>query len=243
MSPTRRALRDDLTRLGSHPIPEPSVAFTARLERQLIATVEPRPEAGATRTSPARHALRDDLTRLGSHPVPEPSVAFKARLERQLVGTVEPLPAAGATLLALPGRHRRLVPTISAAAAVVAAVVLTGALLGAFGHGGTGNLQLANARDTTVVLPGGHRVTGRTGLGLPNGTVVRTGPNGRAAAGPVELGPGLQGVVTDNHLMLQPVTPSLPNLPSGTPTIPPVPKVTPPTLPSVAPTLPLGLGH
>ena len=196
--------------------------------------------------SPARRALRDDLTRLGSEAIPEPSFAFKARLERQLVGAVEPSPGASATLLALPRHRRRLGPAISAAAAVVAAVVLTGALLGAFGHGGATPLQLAAAVDTTVVLPGGHSVPGRNGLRLPNGTVVRTGPNGRAAAGPVELGPGLEGVVDNNHLRLQPITPGAPSLPAvTTPALPavPLPKVTPPTVPPVAPTLPLGLGH
>jgi len=196
--------------------------------------------------SPARRALRDDLTRLGSEAIPEPSFAFKARLERQLVGTVEPFPGASATLLALPRRQRRLVPAISVAAALVAAIVLTRALLGAFGHSGATPLQLAAAVDTTVVLPGGHSVPGRTGLGLPNGTVVRTGPNGRAAAGPVELGPGLEGVVDNNRLRLQPVTPGVPSIPSvTTPNLPavPLPKVTPPTVPPVTPTLPLGLGH
>ncbi len=201
--------------------------------------------------SPARRAVRDELIRLGHRPVVGPSFGFTARLERQLIGTVEPPAGSSARLLALPRRHRRLVPALSVAAATVAAVVLTGALLGAFGHSGPGSLQLAAAVNTTVVLPGGQAVPGRTGLGLPNGTVVWTGPNGRAAAGSVELGPGLEGIVDAGRLKLQPVLPgSTPSLPvtAPTPTLPTVqvPKVTPPTPPALpTPTLPihLGLGH
>jgi hypothetical protein len=195
--------------------------------------------------SPARRAVRDDLTRLGEQPVAGPSFAFKARLGRQLGGVVDALP--GVTLLALPRRQRRRLPAVTGAAASVAVVVLGGALLGAFGHGGTGALQLAAAVDTTVVMPGGQTVPGRTGLGLPNGSVVWTGPNGRAAAGPVELGPGLEGVVASGQLRLQALPASGPSnlAPVTTPTIPPVvhvptvhvPHVTvPPVPPAVPPT-------
>jgi hypothetical protein len=205
--------------------------------------------------SPARRAVREGLIRLGGQPVTRPSFAFKARLEGELIGGVEA--PSGVTLLSLPRRHGRRLPAVTLAAASVAGVVLGGALLGAFGHGGTGALQLAAAVDTTVVMPGGQTVPGRTGLGLPDGSVVWTGPNGRAAAGPVELGPGIEGVVVDaGHLRLQPLpaggTPS--NLtPVTTPTIPSVvhvpavnvPKVTLPTVPKVVPptTLPLHLGR
>jgi hypothetical protein len=194
--------------------------------------------------SPARRAVRDDLTRLGEQPVTGPSSAFTTRLERQLGGGVEAL--LGVTLLALPRRQRRRLPAVTVAAASVAGVVLAGALLGAFGHGGTGALQLAAAVDTTVVMPGGQTVPGRTGLGLPDGSVVWTGPNGRAAAGPVVLGPGIEGVVDAGQLRLQPLpagsVPSNP-APVTTLTIPPVvhgPKVTVPkvTLPTVPPVVP-----
>ena len=192
--------------------------------------------------SRARRAVRDDLTRLGKRTVTGPSFGFSARLERRLVGGVEAL--RGVTLLALPRRQRRRLPAVTVAAASVAGVVLAGALLGAFGHGGTGALQLAAAVDTTVVMPGGQTVPGRTGLGLPDGSVVWTGPNGRAAAGPVELGPGIEGFVDRGQLRLQslpagsgpsnlapvttPPTPSVVHVPAGH-----VPKVTVPTVPSV----------
>lgn len=190
--------------------------------------------------SRARRAVRDELSRLGRRPIPGPSLAFTARLERDLIGAAEPPAGVSAKLLALPRRRRRLVPALSVAAATVAVVVLTGALLGAFGHGGSGSLRLAAAVNTTVVLPGGQTVPGRTGLGLPNGTVVRTGPNGRATAGPVELGPGLEGVVDAGHLRLQPVPPVSVSIPPAvtTPTLPTVrvPTVTLPAAPT--PTLP-----
>lgn len=190
--------------------------------------------------SPTRHALREDLTRIGAKPTPGPSPAFTARLERQLVGHLDP--SAGATVLARPRRRRHIMSILTAAAATVAIVVLGGALLGVFGQGGNGSLQLATAKDTTVFLPGGQAVPGHTGLSLPDGTVVRTGPNGRAAAGSVELGPGLQGVVDAGTLRPQPVPPaSVPGL--TTPTTPPV-NIPPVTLPGppfgngVLPTLP-----
>jgi hypothetical protein len=194
--------------------------------------------------STTRRALRVELTRLGEHPVEGPSVAFRNRLEHELLATTTDPPASVA-LVPLPRRSRRLLPLVSVAAATIAVVVLAGALLGAFGTGGRGSLQLGNAHDTTVRLPDGRTVPGRTGLGLPNGSVLRTGPNGSAAAGSVDLGPGLQGVVDNNRLVLAPA----PNLPAVTlPTVPPVitlPRLPAPNLPAVpSPTLPpLGLGH
>lgn len=180
--------------------------------------------------SPTRQALRAELTRLAEQPVPGPSPEFQARLERQLTGSADA--PSDATVLALPRRHRRLVPVLSVAAATVATIVLAGALLGAFGHGGRGSLQLGNAHDTTVVLPGGHAVPGRTGLGLPDGAVVRTGPNGQAAAGPVQLGPGVAGVVNGGRLQPLPAVPPRPPAVTLPPvTVPSVPLPTVPGLP------------
>jgi len=189
--------------------------------------------------SPARRAMRADLIRLGQQPVRGPSLAFTARLERQLVGDHDD--HAGATVLALPARRRlRLVPVLTSAAATIAVVFLAGALFGVFDHGAATNLRLGPAVNTTVRLPGGRTVAGRTGLQLPNGAVVRTGPNGRAAAGTVQLGPGLEGIVDNHGLRIQ--------LPTAPPPVN-VPPVTIPALPGVPPiktppvTLPLGLGH
>jgi len=97
-------------------------------------------------------------------------------------------------------------PLLTGAAAVVAGFVLVGALDGWFGQPETEvALALAGAVDTTVVLPDGRSVEGHTGLVLPDGSVVRTGPNGSAAAGSVELGPGLEALVDAGRLRLRTV--------------------------------------
>ncbi len=112
---------------------------------------------------------------------------------------------AGATVFALPSRQRGGFPTVTAGAAMVATVVLAGALVGVIGGGGSSVLRLADAVDTTVVMPGGHAGPARTGQDLPNGSVVWTGPNGRASAGTVEIGPGLQAIVDAGRLRLSPL--------------------------------------
>lgn len=198
--------------------------------------------------SETRAALRDRLTELGETEVEAPSRAFTTGLERQLLGTAG---ATGATLLALPARPRTTLAVVSATAAAIAAAVLVGALLSVFGRGSgsTPGLSLAAAVDTTVVLPGGQTVPGRPGLVLPNGSVVWTGTNGRAAAGTVLLGPGLRAVVNQGHLELLPaVASSAPGSPVGTPAtggaaggapaLPPVvvPHVSTPTVPVTVPT-------
>ena len=174
-----------------------------------------------------RATLRHRLTRAGdTAPVPAPG--FVPTLEERLVRSDA---TTGTRLVAFPPRRRGVLRAVTGAAASVAAVLLVTALLGGFGHGGPG-LQLGAVLNTTVVLPNGHAVAARAGLPLPNGTVVRTGPHGRAAAGPVDLGPGLQAVVNAGRLQLTPtVTPATtPPLPTST-----VPAVLPVTLPSRPP--------
>jgi len=153
-------------------------------------------------SSPRRRA-RERLARLGERPVDGPSPRFASGLERRLVQGAGL--AAGATLVALPTRHRSMMPVVTLGAGALATVVLAGALLGTFGRGGSDVLSLAAAVDTTVVMPGGHTVAGRTGLQLPNGSVVWTGPNGSASAGTVEIGPGIEAVVDAGRLHLSPL--------------------------------------
>jgi hypothetical protein len=62
---------------------------------------------------------------------------------------------------------------------------------------------------------------------LPDGSVVRTGPNGRAAAGRVELGPGLEAQVDAGRLRLRTV-------PGGAPATPGVDVSVPVSTPSGA---------
>ena len=128
--------------------------------------------------SRGRGHARERLTHLGERTVDGPSPRFASGLERRLVQGASL--AAGATLVALPTRHRSLTPFVTLGAGALATVVLAGALFGTFGRGGSDVLSLAAAVDTTVVMPGGHTVAGRTGLQLPNGSVVWTGPNGSA---------------------------------------------------------------
>jgi hypothetical protein len=150
----------------------------------------------------ARRRVRERLTELGTEPTGEPSPAFTAELERKLAGGAM---LAGATVLALPNRQRGGFPTASATMATIVTVLLAGALLGVIGRGGPGVFRLAVAVDTTVIMPGGHAAPARTGQDLPNGSVVWTGPNGRASAGTVEIGPGLQAVVDAGRLRLSPL--------------------------------------
>lgn len=97
---------------------------------------------------------------------------------------------------------------MSGAVAAAAAAVLVGALAGVYGHGvDDQSLALAVAVDTIVQMPDGTMVAGEQGLALPDGTVVRTGPNGHCAAGDVELGPGLEALVDAGQLRLRMVAP------------------------------------
>lgn len=153
--------------------------------------------------STRRGRARDRLTDLGERPADRPSPRFVFGLERRLVERAGLV--GGATLVALPTRHRSIVPALTLGAGALATVVLAGALFGTFDRGDSDVLSLAAAVDTTVVMPGGHTVAGHTGLQLPNGTVVWTGPNGSASAGTVEIGPGIEAVVNAGRLRLSPL--------------------------------------
>jgi hypothetical protein len=209
--------------------------------------------------STGRGRARDRLTHLGERPVNGPNPRFAFSLERRLVQRAGLV--AGATLVALPTRHRSLMPALTLGAGALATVVLAGALLGTFGPGGSDVLSLAAAVDTTVVMPGGHTVAGRTGLELPNGSVVWTGPNGSASAGTVEIGPGIEAIVDACRMRLSPLGANTAPTASAPATVPaatattvgsgsspatppvvalpsvPVPRGPPPTVPTtVAPT-------
>jgi hypothetical protein len=142
-----------------------------------------------SRRAPTRRQLRRLLLRAGFRVAPPPRQTFIAALAARL-GAYGTAHLSGAAVLALPARARRQLPLIAGALVAMAVAVFTAVFSGWFGRGpGQHRLALAAAVDTTVVLPDGSSVAGRTGLELPNGTVVRTGPNGRASAGDVELDP------------------------------------------------------
>jgi hypothetical protein len=152
---------------------------------------------------PSRRTLKAELRALGRSEAPGADAGFVTGLAVRLAAE-----AAVHRRISLVGtrRRRRLrpVPVLTGAAAVVAGLVLVGALDGWFGQADPDvALALAGAVDTTVVLPDGSSIEGHSGLTLPDGSVVRTGPNGRAAAGTVEIGPGLEALVEAGRLRLR----------------------------------------
>jgi hypothetical protein len=168
--------------------------------------------------STSRHDVQTLLEAAGSRPVPEPSPEFITGLEARLLADARP--AARATVVT-PLRTRsigRLRPALVAAAAAAAAVVLVGSLAGWFGRDEAQRQHaLASSVDTTVVLPNGDEVQGRDGLDLPDGTIVRTGPDGHAAVGNVDLGPSQVAVVDDGRIEI-----SIPEVTLPEVTLPPV---------------------
>lgn len=186
-----------------------------------------------------RRDLRDALEAVGRRPTPAPHPDFVASLEARLLGGagVQPLvddTTDGATdrdvapvvPLHRPARTGRITVLVGSAAAVVAAVVLAGSLSGWFGGGSDAtNIELTDAVETTVELPDGTVVRGEEGLLLPDGAVVRTGPEGTAAAGGTEIGPGEEATVQDGKLLpgVEITVPTVPTLPPVELTLPSLP--------------------
>ena len=158
-----------------------------------------------TRLRTTRRDVRGLLELAGGGEPVGPESGFRVDLEHRLLTTNPP-----GRLVALPSapRRARRPGVVSGAVAAAAAAVLVGALGGVYGHGVDDHaLALAVAVDTVVQLPDGTMVTGEQGLDLPDGAVVRTGPNGHCAAGDIELGPGLEALVDSGHLRLRMVAP------------------------------------
>jgi hypothetical protein len=113
-----------------------------------------------------------------------------------------------------PRRHDRRahrVVALSGVAAAAGVLVLAGTLTGVVGGvSGEEDPALSAVIDTVVVLPGGSTVEGARGLVLPEGALIRTGPHGRAVAGGVELGPGLEAVVEAGELVRSTVAQAAP---------------------------------
>jgi hypothetical protein len=146
--------------------------------------------------------VRALLRAAAERPVLEARAGFVSGLEVHLGSQVPP-----GRLVALPRRERRTrAPVlVTAATAAAAAAVLLGAFTGFYGRGVEDRaLALAVAVDTTVQLPDGSLITGARGVSLPDGAVVRTGPNGRCSAGDVDFGPGMEALVDAGRLRLRP---------------------------------------
>ena len=180
-----------------------------KVEALLVAaghrSVPESPRLGVPATGPAatiaahpvrtREDVRVLLRAAGARPVPP--------LTPEFVALADPHGTAPPPAIALePRRRSRLRPAlVMGAAAAALTLVLVGALTGLVnGPAAEAQLQLASAVDTVVVLPDGSTVDGTRGLPLPDGAVVRIGPNGRASAGGVDLGPGDEAVVEDGRL-------------------------------------------
>jgi hypothetical protein len=187
---SRRELRVLLRAAGCRPISSSST----RLE-----VIAHRPDAAvAERHLPSRRELRSLLRAAGSRPVPPLAPAFVVERDTRLRSRVLVLEPRATRR----DRRARRPAVVSGAAAAAAALVVVGALTGvAAGPGADAELVLGTAVDTVVSFPDGSTVDGSRGLVLPDGAVVRTGPNGRAAAGGVELGPGLEAVVDSGELL------------------------------------------
>jgi hypothetical protein len=148
---------------------------------------------------PSRHELRRLLRVAAAHPVPPLDVASLA--------ACAPRPPALEPPLAFPARRRdggrtRRPAVLTGAAAAAMTLVIAGTLtVVVAGRGDGGDLVLGVAVDTSVLLPDGRTLDGSRGLALPDGTLVRTGPSGRAVVGDVELGPSLEAIVDAGSLL------------------------------------------
>lgn len=148
------------------------------------------------------------LREAGQAPVPEPRPAFAEALEHQLRAGVTLAPAPVAVIRPA----RRWVPV---GALAVAAVTLV-ALAVASRLQPEEQLRVASASDAVVVFPGGVEEPAVPGLVVPDGSVIRTGEEGRVVAGKVEIGPNREAVVAKGAVRPQP-KPARPAPPAVTP--------------------------
>jgi hypothetical protein len=147
----------------------------------------------------------DDLAR---QPASRPDAAFADALEHRLraaaATSAGPVSDASAPAgLAGPLRRRLAVSgavVVAATAAVVAALVVPGALA----HP---RVQLAGATDTQVIGPDGRIGQAAPGSVIANGSIIRTGPAGQILAGGVVIGPNHDALAVDGQL--HPVTSEL----------------------------------
>ena len=186
---------------------------------------------------PSRKKLRAMLEAAGARRTSAPTPAFVSNLEQRLLATAPDALAAPSDEREL-RRARRARLVLVPAAAAIAVVVVTGALVASFDGSNeqspTHRLELSAAKDTVVELPDGSEVRGEPGLRLPEGAVVKTGPNGSATFGNVDLGPGQIATVKSGTVRISTPTTTAPiNLPALPPvTLAPLP-VTIPTVPGL----------
>jgi hypothetical protein len=187
---------------------------------------------------PSRKKLRAMLEAAGARRTSAPTPAFVSNLEQRLLATAPDALAAPSDEREL-RRARRARLVLVPAAAAIAVVVVTGALVASFDGSNeqspTRRLELSAAKDTVVELPDGSEVRGEPGLRLPEGAVVKTGPNGSATFGNVDLGPGQVATVKSGTVRISTPTTTAPTVPINLPILPPV---TLAPLPVTIPTVP-----
>jgi hypothetical protein len=142
----------------------------------------------------------------GQAPVPGPRPTFADALEHRLRAGVTLAPA---PIPVLRPARRWLPVGALAAAAVVAMVAL------AVGHQPEEQLRVASASDAVVVFPGGEEEPAVPGLVVPDGSVIRTGDEGRVVAGKVKIGPNREAVVKKGTV--RQIKPPRPEAPGVTP--------------------------
>ena len=200
---------------GTRPVPPLSL-----LDVVLDDTVGPASPDRIVRAVPSRRELRVLLRVAGDRRTPALAPAFVAAGDARF-GAPLPLAVVGPRSR----REQRRAPAVlTGAAAATVALALAGALTGIYGGpAAEADLALENAANTVVMLPDGSTIDGARGVTLPDGAIVLTGAHGSAAAGDVELGPGLEAVVDAGHLRLrstfeQALAPS-PVVPEGVETV------------------------
>jgi hypothetical protein len=216
-------LRTLLEEAGAHDVPEPRAEFLDELESFLVGDV--------SATADMHELLEEAADRDAPTPRPEFVAGLEARLLQDAHTIAQPIP-----LVARSSRRARprVIPALASAAAVVAALVLAGSLTGVFGTDpAQRQLQLtsqlkAATGDTQVVLPSGKTVDPTPGQQLPEGTQVRTGENGSATVGNVQIGPNQVATVTGGNIQVGNVTVPVPSVTVTTPTVPAVPGVSSP---------------
>jgi hypothetical protein len=195
MRSSRREMRALLRVAATRPVPPLSL-----LDVVLDDTVAPASPDQIVRAVPSRRQLRVLLRVAGSRRTPELAPAFLAVGDARFGA---PLPLA--VVERRSRRERRRTPAVlTGAAAATVVLVVAGALTGIYGGpAAEADLALEDAANTIVMLPDGSTIDGVRGVTLPDGAIVLTGAHGRAAAGDVELGPGLEAVVDAGHLRLR----------------------------------------
>ncbi len=169
-----------------------------------------------------RRELRDLLIEAGTRPTPRPDAEFVAALEERLLSSARPEAIADDEFTAAARKRTGRIPTLVAAAVAIAAVGVGVFVAVPAQPNDRHKVSLAASTDTVIELPDGTTVKGRDGLALPDGAIIRTGPDGHAEVGNVDLGPGQQAVVDGNRIVITIPAVTLPPVTIPPVTIPPV---------------------